>query len=369
MKELKQYPIIMLFASFIISFSIIDLLSSHRDFSEMENRVLAKQPEFTLQTLFDGTYTKDFETYVNDQFIGRDTWITLKSYGEQGLGKIMNNEIVYGKDGYLFDLTLSANQERFEKNIQYLNEFLSMYQDENLFVSFIPNSTTVLQSKLPAGFPGLNQISLLEDIVKDIPTSQQIDLITPLRAHQNEYIYYKTDHHWTTLGAYYAYVALGEALNYEPVSLDLFFEAKVPDFYGTYDAKVKNPAIEPDELTYFEIDGTKTTILDKTYNTMYDTSKFEVRDKYAAYLYGNNGFTRLETETSPERKLLIIKDSYTNSLAPFLTQNYDTIDLIDLRHINLSLKQVIESQEYDDILFLFSVGNFMNEVNIARLRY
>ena len=369
MAELKKHPLIILFSLFILGFSVLDIVTPIRDFSTVENRVLAKRPEFTVEELFNGNYTSKFETYVNDQFIGRDTWITMKSIGEQGLAKIINNNIVYGDDGYLFDLTLATDAVRLEKNIRYLNEFLEMYKDENVFVTLIPNSTTVLDNKLPTGFPGVNQTSLREFILKDVTKEQQIDLFSPLINKQDEYIYYKTDHHWTTRGAYYAYEALADKLGYEAKPLDTFKPVEVENFFGTYYSKVKNPFVKPDTLTYYEIDNVNMTILDKTYQTLYDMKQFEVYDKYAAYLNGNNGLTRIETGVENGRKILILKDSYTNSLAPFLTQHFETIDLIDLRHTNISLKQVIGSEAYDDILFMYSVENFMNETNIAKLRY
>ncbi len=369
MNELKKYPLIILFSVFILGLSFLDVVTPIRDFSDVENRVLAKRPEFTVEELLNNNYTSKYETYVNDQFIGRDMWITTKSVGEQGLAKIINNNIVYGKDGYLFDLTLATDADRLERNIRYLNEFLQMYADENVFVTLIPNSTTILKNKLPIGFPGLDQNVLYDLISKDIKQEQLIDLFSILLAQQDEYIYYKTDHHWTTQGAYYAYEALGEKLNYEPKSLDEFEAIEVEDFYGTYYSRVKNPLVESDTLTYYNIENVEMTILDKTYNTLYDTKQFETYDKYSGYLNGNNGFTRIETNIKNDRKILILKDSYTNSLAPFLTQHFETIDLIDLRHTNISLQQVIESENYDEILFMFSIGNFMTEANIAKLRY
>ena len=367
---MKKYPTLILFTLFIMLFSVVDLLTPYRDFSDLENRVLANAPDFSIEALVDGEFSVDYETYVNDQFVGRDSWITLKSVAEQGLGKIVNNSIVYGRDDYLFDLTLTFDEERYEKNKIFLSEFVEKFKDDNVFVSFIPNSTSVMTSNLPIGFPGVNQEAIVQDILKSgAKEMSYIDLFMPLQAKSDEAIYYKTDHHWTTLGAYYAYVALSETLGYVPQNLSDFESVAVNDFYGTYYSRVKNPFVKSEDMTYYQIPNVEMTILDQTYDSLYDESKFETYDKYSAFLRGNNGLTTIKSDANNDKKLLIIKDSYANSLVPFMTSHYETIELLDVRHANLSVEDLINQGDYDQILFLFSVSNFTTETHIAKLRY
>lgn len=107
MQTLKKYPLVFLFAAFLLIVSAANLLTPDREKSELENRPLAQRPKLTATALLakdqENKYTQRFETYLNDQFVGRDGWITLKSVSESALGKIENNGIVYGSDNYLFD--------------------------------------------------------------------------------------------------------------------------------------------------------------------------------------------------------------------------------------------------------------------------
>ncbi|MGL4373544.1 MAG: DHHW family protein, partial [Turicibacter sp.] len=312
MKKIVKYPTLVFFALFIICFSVLDLIYPTQTFSETENRTLAQKPGFTVEKLFNGQFTTEFESYTNDQFVGRDEWISLKSMSERALLKIMNNNIVYGNDGYLFDLTIELDEERVTKNLTYLREFLEMYQAENVWVGMIPSSSSILTDKLPKGFPGINELALINQIETFTTDSQLIDLVTPLRQHKNEYIYYRTDHHWTTLGAYYAYQSICESLGLENLNLEKLTAQTITDFKGTYYAKAKNMNIEPDTMTYYEIDDVIVNLNGKEYNSLYDSKKFAVTDKYSAFIYGNNGLTQITTENSPQKKLLVIKDSYTN---------------------------------------------------------
>ena len=109
------------------------------------------------------------------------------------------------------------------------------------------------------------------------------------------------------------------------------------------------------------------------YEGMYDTSKLAVRDKYASFLWGNHGLTKIVSNSDAEdpTRVLVIKDSYGNSFAPFLTQNFDEVWVVDLRHV-FSLSAVLEQageEPFDDVLLMYNCMNFMQDTNIAKLRY
>ena len=130
LKELLKRPVIWLFALFILGFTGWDLLTPDKEMSETENRVLNQKPSLTLTTLFakgDKAYNQRYEKYINDQFVLRDEWISLKSKAESLLMKIENNGIAYGKDGYLFEKIVAVDEENLSDNIQYVNEFLEKY--------------------------------------------------------------------------------------------------------------------------------------------------------------------------------------------------------------------------------------------------
>ena len=169
MQTLKKYPLVFLFAAFLLIVSAANLLTPDREKSELENRPLAQRPKLTATALLakdqENKYTQRFETYLNDQFVGRDGWITLKSVSESALGKIENNGIVYGSDNYLFDRYETVDERRFSMNIELLGTYLASYRDTApITVAVIPNSYEILADKLPKGLQNVNQAARVTEI-------------------------------------------------------------------------------------------------------------------------------------------------------------------------------------------------------------
>lgn len=373
MAHLKKYSLLILFTSFIAIFTLLDILSPTKAFSDLENRSLALKPEFAFSKFLDGKYSSQYEKYINDQFLGRNTWISLKSRGEYALGKIENNGIIYGNDGYMFDKLQTLNQKTITTNIESIKYFIERY-NENMTFILIPNSYAVLSDKVPAGAYLLDQSTLINDLYNLMPKQiTTLDLFTPLLEHKEEYIYYRTDHHWTTYGAYLAYSSWVKSLGMEPIDLDSLQPTYVSDFYGTYFSKTKAFNAISDTITYYPISATL-TIDGKEHTGFYDMDKWKVRDKYAGFLWGNNGVTVIKSNnnryTVPGKtsKILLFKDSFANSLVPFLTYNFDEIHVIDLRALPMKLSDYMANHEFDQILMLYNVTNFIQDTNIARLK-
>ena len=160
-----------------------------------------------------------------------------------------------------------------------------------------------------------------------------------------------------------------------PVPLEQMtgFAKTQEDFYGTYYSKAKLYNAVPDTITWYDLPVEEISIDGQSYDSMYDTSKLAVRDKYAAFLWGNHGLTKIVSNSNAENptRVLVIKDSYGNSFAPFLTQNYDEVWVVDLRHV-FSLSAVLEqagAEPFDDVLLMYNCLNFMQDTNLAKLRY
>jgi hypothetical protein len=193
-----------------------------------------------------------------------------------------------------------------------------------------------------------------------------------LAAHKSEYIYYRTDHHWTTTGAYYAYAQLCGTLGLTPFDRAAHETVAVAQFYGTHYSKARLWNAVPDTITYYDLPNTLTiyTVTGAAEATpaevtgLYDTAKFAVYDKYAAFLHGNNGYSRIDGDG--EGKILVIKDSYANSFVPYLTANYAAIDVIDFRNYNYGLDALIEANDYDQILVLYSFDSFKSDMYLYR---
>lgn len=354
---------------FILVLSVLfvaDVFDQARAFSSYEKRPLASLPKWDLEALIDGSLTLDLENYINDQFIARDSWIRFKADLESWMGKTENNGILFGKDGHLFDKRLTLNPQA-DLNLAFLSEFLLKYQDQNITAMIVPEKETILSELLPTGFPMLDSKALLSHWQSQLPLT---DLVSTLMNHKEENLYYKTDHHWTLKGAYVAYEALMKDWAMDVVPYQDFSPIQVQGFLGTYFNKSRLESITPEslviidpEIVSYETDG-------KTYHNLIDHSALTGSDKYGAFLYGNHGFGHIKVrESTHPKRLLVIKDSYANSLIPMMTSAFDEIDVIDLRQFSGSLQGVINATTYDHVLVLQSFNQFCDEVNEAKLRY
>jgi len=410
LKELLRYPLVWVSALILVGFTAADFLLPDRVFSQFENKKLTQKPAFSLEAFFDSSYSTTYEKYINDQFPARDQWITLKSVAELGLGKLENNNILFGRDGYLFEKlqiipapdssagSNCANQLQIDRNLRFMDEFFQLYELPVTF-ALAPNSYAVMTDKLPLD-PGTmpDQETLIPEIYESFQPDEDVtylNFLPTLREHQGEYIYYRTDHHWTTLGAYYAYVDYCRAKGLEPVSLDALQGQQVEDFYGTYYNKCKKPGQKSDTITYYEpplasfqfsgdirdesllargelLDWNGVSLI--AVDSLYQKEQFDTRDKYAAFTWGNNGISRVlserqRAEGEEPRRLLLIKDSFANSMVPFLCYNYDEIVIVDLRSTPLPLSKLLAAEQFDDVFVLYNVSSFLTDTDIARLRF
>lgn len=408
MKKIWQYPLLVLFAAFILGASAYDMLKPTREYSEFET--LAQRPEFTLASFLDSSYSNQYTKFLSDQIFLRDEWISLKGLGEQALGKIESNGIGFGKDGYLFEkLQLVgergessgsnvALRSKLDKNVKVIQSFLEQCQQPVTF-ALAPNSYAVLTNKVPTGFHAVDQEKEIPAVYNQLSDEglTTLDFLPALREHQDEYIYYKTDHHWTTLGAYYAYEEYCRQKGLTPVALDSLSGQEVGDFWGTYYSKTKISGLEPDTITWYDVPveeflfhadpknnklsqegGSFTEELGLpmySAGTLYQQSKFDTRDKYAAFLWGNSGLSIVRSDHNLDHKegetsrLLLIKDSYANSMVPYLTYNYDEIYVVDLRAIPKNLSQLMAETQFSDIFILYNFSTFCSDAYLPYLKY
>lgn len=366
---MKKHPLIFMFFLVLFSLSFIDITIKDREFSSLENRVLSKKPEATLESLFSGTFMEKYEKYINDQFLLRDNFISLKSRFEYIQGKTENNGILLGNNDRLFEKITKIDEERVNINIDAINVFA---KDKDIRVSFLlaPNSSEVYKEDMPYGSYTINQEDGIESIYERIKYINNINVLEDLRNKREEYIYYHTDHHWTSYGAYLAYKKLCKTLDLQPVDLNSLEKNEVSNFYGAYFSKAKNFNAKEDTLTYYTFNNIDMEIGDKIYNSLYDIDKALERDKYSLFLNGNNSLTIIKNKgLDNNKKLLVIKDSYANSLIPFLTENYEEIHVIDLRSFSKSLNEYIEEDNFCDILVLYNYNTFIRDTSLVKIKY
>ena len=381
----KRYCIFItaLFCAFIGVFLVANAVSPDRTFSEVENRNLEQLPAVDFGTpeklfrdgnFFNGKFMRDFETYTTDQFIGRDAWVDLKARTERALGKKENNNVYFADNDTLITRFDQPAADRVTENLNYVNKFVENVDIPVVF-SLIPTQACIWADRLPEGAPNASQTDLMAQAQGAVTGATWADVYTPLMEHKDEDIFYRTDHHWTSLGAYYGYTGLASALGYTPVPLtDYTPTVRSTEFYGTVFSSSGVRWVKPDTITtYVPDDGI--TVVSHTYDNsgnpveeqraLYVESFLSVKDKYSMFLGGNQSLGVVTNTNNPDGpKLLIIRDSYADSLVPFLTAHYSEIHLIDPRYYHLSVKDYVAQNGIDQALVLYSVPNFVTDGNM-----
>ena len=372
MNKTFQKTLIVIFFAIIFLFSGALLINHDKVVSNTENRVLATFPELSWKTIKSGDFMDGFETFVNDQMTGRDWFVRLSTRTKIAMGqKDINGVHIDGERLYSKVDSLTQNDlDKIDKSMSQLIKFL--HNTPNAYFGIIPTSIEMAGVEYPTR---LNQQDFINDVYAQLPESQVLDMYGVLSQHKNEYVYYNTDHHWTTLGAYYAYEYIGDTLNLTiPEKTQYTVNSIKEDFTGTTQAKL-NINLSQDVIEQWVLNDDKYTRIVNdiaTFETLYDMDKLSSSEPYAVFLGGNNGKVVITNHNiSEERKrthLLMIKDSYSHCLAPFLLENYETITLIDLRYAGMvSVQTLIKQYNFDDIIILYNTENFVSETKFLLL--
>lgn len=362
----------LIFLAFIGVFFILNLVLPDRQFSEQENRYLQQRPEFSFKSLFSGDYTSKFETYTTDQFTFRDEWITLKAASELALGKQENNDVHLCEGGTLIKGFERPDDSTLDSNMSALNALVEN-TDADVYFALIPDKSDLYASLLPNNAPNDSEKEVI-DYCYDKSGAINVDMYSALSSHTDEYIFYRTDHHWTSLGAYYGLSALAESMGLPCPALDSYTYRHVvsEEFYGTTWSSSGFSWVDPDTMEIFvdEPEGLKVTSYPEgspVEGKLYDFSFLEKKDKYSMFMGGNCPMHVIETGAEDKPSLLILRDSYTDSLIPFLLDDFSEIHVLDLRYYRASLKAYMEQNDFDNVLVCYSVSNFCTDSNIFLL--
>ena len=355
----------------IFVFVGLNFIIKDKEFSENENRILQQKPKFTFDRLFEGRYTKKYEKYTVDQIVGRDEFIKVKTKIDSLLGKNSENGVYKGKDGYLIENFNKPNKEYLKANIEAINKFANKHKDINQYMLIAPNSVNILSDKLPNFAPVYDQDKYLKELDKSVDNKVKfINVSDSLKDHKKEYIYYKTDHHWTTLGAYYAFLDFANqaGLDVNPNGYEKYRVSN--DFYGTLYSK-SGYKVDPDKVDIFTPKDKNDQVIveykeeKKKSPTIYNSEALKKKDKYEVFLGGNHPLVDIKTTSESDKVLLLVKDSYANSFVQFLTHYYKEIIMVDPRYYYEDIEKLIKDKNITDMLYLYNSNTFFNDSSLA----
>lgn len=358
---------IVLLGAILLAFTVADFLHGDRVYSEMENRLLAKKPKLEPEAVLQGDFGKDYEKYLTDQFVSRDKWVGIKTRSDILFGKQDVNGVYLGKDDYLIERhpPESYSEELEDEKVALLGKLVDKWGAR---VMLVPTADNILTEKLPAHADYYDVSRLLAKVRERVGERSYIDAYSALAAHKDEKIYYQTDHHWTSLGAYYGYQAWAkETLSflypYEPQNMTTVSN----NFQGTLHSRI--PVVETkDEIQIFP--QTKERPISIIYDfdgkgdSFYAQKYLAGKNQYGYFLDDNHAFLHIQTNYQNGRVLFLIKDSYANSLIPLLQPHYSTIYVVDLRYYNGSLSKLMTSCKPEagmDVMVLYNCIHFLED--------
>lgn len=354
-------------------FALFNFLAPKRVFSEAENRYLEQKPKLDKKAVLSGAYTEGYEKWMTDQLILRDGFVSLKASVDRTLGRGDIGGVYLGQDGYLLEMFTKTDREKLNRNTEKAAGFLERMEAEGRTVHFlmVPTGACVMEDKLPRYAPELDQRAMLEELGEKLPGFVNAEPALrraweELPECEENQLYYRTDHHWTSLGAYYAYQALCQAEGREAPELSEYErEVLSTGFYGSSYARAGLYGLKPDTMYAMYRKSPGAVQVDygtgEPENSLYDRSFLAKRDKYRVFLKGNYPLTRIAASAENGKKLLLIKDSFANTFVQFLTEDYEEILVVDPRYYRQDLEILAREEAVTDVLYLYEIKKFAEE--------
>ncbi len=332
-------------------------LQPKQEFSDLELRYLQKMPRFSWQSLQDGSFDAELEQYVSDHLPGRQYFLGLGAYARlaisgQGAGGIVAAE------GFLLEPPIEYEEELLQKNMDYVNQFAEK-ADIPLDLMVIPSAGYVLGFPYPDG-------EILETIS---PLSASISQL--FREHsKGQQLFYRTDHHWTSLGAYTACSAYLQALGRSCPPEDAFHKENIPDFRGSTYRRSCLWLTDAEPLQLWQGSRLWMQIGENPWQEgVFFWENLQGADKYTVFLGGNQGLVRLYNPNNQGKgSILVLRDSFGSCFATFLAESYEQVVLVDLRYYKKAVSALMEQEDFSRILVLYSLQNFVSDSNFLFLK-
>lgn len=377
--KIGKYIPAVVFLIFIYGMALWFLFSPKTDYSSSEKRYLQKFPDANVEKVLSGEFGSEFETFFADQFPQRNTWVGLNAYTALAEGNNGASGVYNCKNGYLINKPVSTDNN-LDKNVGAVVDFAKKI-DAPTTVMLVPSTGYIADDVLPTFHDKYNDD---EDISKISSTlsKDKIGFVDLRERFKSEYkngsqLYYKTDHHWTTKGAYTGYQELCKALGITPIDDSTLKKDSYPDFYGTTYSSSGFWLTPPDNIEIWSNPNNSSKNISvkiteganiKTSGSMYFTDHLKEDDKYPVFIDGNHALTEITNTNAKNGTILLIKDSFSHSLAPFLAENYSKVVLVDLRYYKESVSQLVSTYNPEQVVVLYGIDNLATDTDIVWLK-
>ena len=360
---MKKHNLIaaILFCGFLFTMAAGYLLLPNVAFSEMEKRYLAEAPVFRWQAVTSGQWSSDAEKYLSDHVPGRNFFVGVNAYLELLAGRQELKDI-WLVEGKLAEAPVALDKSTVERNMRAINTF-SETLEQKVHLMVVPSAGWAAGSQAYTDEDTLNAISAAAgELVSPVP-------VEDLYRGKPE-LYYDTDHHWTSQGAYLGYAAFVRAADKTPRNQEDFSVTVVEDFRGSTYSRSALWLTPAETIELWQGSDNLTVTNGETegiHQGIFYLERLEEADKYTVFLDGNHSIVRVHNPNG-QGKLLVIRDSYSNCLGGFLAENYEEVVLVDLRYYRQAVSELAQQEGFDDILVCYSCANFLTDHNLMLLR-
>ena len=352
----------------VLFFMVTFVIFPKKDFSENENRYLSEMPEISFDGLIDGSYMKDIQNYLSDQFPFRDKFIGLKTIYEKNiLLKELINNVYISKDGYCIE------KFTMPKSIKMISNKFNMFAKKinaNVDIMLVPTAVEIYKDKLPEFANNDSQQTAINEIFNGITESNvnKLSMYDVLYNKKDQQLYYRYDHHWTSFGAYIAACEYLKFKGFNEFPEKNLIKTVSTDFKGTIYSKLNDYYIQGEEMQAYQ--NNKNDILvtfedGSTSNSIYSEEYLSQKDKYSYFLDNlHSEMTIKNNNAKTDKKIAIIKDSYANCFIPYLVDYYKEIYVFDTRYYKDSVTEFINKNKLEEVLILYNVNTIGTDVGI-----
>lgn len=353
-----------------------DKFSKTAVFSENENRYLTVLPDIGYEGLKDGEVTKQVEEWFSDHFVARGFFMNVRAISERSLQKTEINDVYLAKDGFLIEKPKRG--ESLDRVGNILKSFSKKIKAADVSMMLIPTAVTVYSDKLPLYADKGRQVEDIKEleVLTGIPSINVYrDLLNEARLYdgtkEDNNLYYRLDHHWTTYGAYVAYRSFCKEKGRKALSLEELKKEKISsDFKGTVYSKVNDFSLQGESMWAYD-SGINLTVrysdLEESFDTLFAKEYLDKKDKYSYFLNNLHPYTEIvNNDIDSEEELVLIKDSYANCLVPLLISHYKKIHVFDTRSYRNKVSEFVnQNNKIKDVLILYNMGTIHNDTGIG----
>lgn len=365
--------ICVLFCGFLFSMLALFLLLPRQNFSEKEKRYLAETPNLTWKTLLSGEFGENVENWLADHVPGRDFFVGFSAYYDKLTGRQVTKDIYVAEGDRLVEAPVKWDQSAVDKNMSAINAF-AQTAGRKVDLMIVPSAGFCMEQTVQGLQDPYNDTQIIRDIYalagQNVNTLDLIPAFTEVQDPQA--LFYRTDHHWTSRGAYAAYKAYMGSLGRDYLEADAFTVTSYDGFLGSTYSRSGLWLTEGESIELWD-SGTAFTVTngdtDAVHDSLFYMERLEELDKYTVYLDGNHSTVRIHNPAAAGKgTLLVIRDSYSNCLGTFLANSYENVILVDLRYYKNPVSELLAQEDITDILVCYSIGNFLTDTNLIWLR-